>query len=213
MSGRRPGRARLDGPSVVRVSAVPGYPADLGNDCLPDAVVEHVRNDALRCDIFDGFDRRLLSRRSPRHDHRYIHAAPARPRRARRLDHTYASRVAVRNRPPPGRSASRTKRGAGHLLRLLLPDESRQPASDPLLLLGPNGGPFSGRPHKESLASPAGARSTKHVGPLLGAPRPMSGPLADTLGVVTSALTEGHLMFSAAFAVVDGEESGEGSSS
>ena len=39
-------------------------------------------------------------------------------------------------RPP------RTKRGGGHLLRLLLPDESRQPASDPLFLLGPNGGPL-----------------------------------------------------------------------
>jgi hypothetical protein len=38
-------------------------------------------------------------------------------------------------RPP------RTKRGRGHLLRLLL-DESRQPTSDPLLLLGPNGGPL-----------------------------------------------------------------------
>jgi hypothetical protein len=36
----------------------------------------------------------------------------------------------------------RTKRGGGHLLHLLLSDESRQPASDPLLLLGPNGGPL-----------------------------------------------------------------------
>ncbi len=36
---------------------------------------------------------------------------------------------------------ARTKRG-GHLLRLLLLDQSRQPASDPLLLLGPNGGPL-----------------------------------------------------------------------
>jgi hypothetical protein len=36
----------------------------------------------------------------------------------------------------------RTKRGAGHLLRLLLPDDSRLPAPDPLLLLGPNGGPL-----------------------------------------------------------------------
>jgi len=39
--------------------------------------------------------------------------------------------------PPP-----RTKRGGGHLLRLLLPDESRPLASDPVLLLGPNGGPL-----------------------------------------------------------------------
>ena len=44
--------------------------------------------------IFDGFGRRLLPRRSPKHANRYIHAAPARPRRARRLRHTYASRVA-----------------------------------------------------------------------------------------------------------------------
>jgi hypothetical protein len=42
----------------------------------------------------------------------------------------------------PAARPSRTKRGGGHLLRLLLPDESRQPASDPLLLLGPNGGPL-----------------------------------------------------------------------
>ena len=44
----------------------------------------------------------------------------------------------------PRRAAARhprTKRG-GHLLRPLLPDDSRQPASDPLLLLGPNGGPL-----------------------------------------------------------------------
>jgi hypothetical protein len=40
------------------------------------------------------------------------------------------------------RPAARTKRGRGHWLRLLLPDQSRQPASDPLLLLGPNGGPL-----------------------------------------------------------------------
>jgi hypothetical protein len=50
---------------VVCVSADPGDPADLGNDSLPDAVVEHARNDALGSDIFDGFDRRLLPRRSP----------------------------------------------------------------------------------------------------------------------------------------------------
>jgi hypothetical protein len=39
--------------------------------------------------------------------------------------------------PPP-----RTKRGGGYLLSLLLTDKGRQPASDPLLLLGPNGGPL-----------------------------------------------------------------------
>ena len=42
----------------------------------------------------------------------------------------------------PAARPPRTKRGGGHLLRLLLLDESRQPASDPLLLLGPNGGPL-----------------------------------------------------------------------
>jgi len=42
--------------SHVRVSADPGNPADLGNDSLPDAVGEHARNDALRSDIFDGFN-------------------------------------------------------------------------------------------------------------------------------------------------------------
>jgi hypothetical protein len=37
---------------------------------------------------------------------------------------------------------SRAKRDGRHLLRLLLLEQSRQPASDPLLLLGPNGGPL-----------------------------------------------------------------------
>ena len=45
------------------------------------------------------------------------------------------------DRRRPAARPPRTKRGAGHLLRLLL-DESRQPVSDPLLLLGPNGGPL-----------------------------------------------------------------------
>jgi hypothetical protein len=36
----------------------------------------------------------------------------------------------------------KTQRGSRHLLPLLLLDQSRQPASDPLLLLGPNGGPL-----------------------------------------------------------------------
>ena len=46
------------------------------------------------------------------------------------------------DRGRPAARPPRTKRGGGHLLRLLLIDESRQPASDPLLLLGPNGGPL-----------------------------------------------------------------------
>jgi hypothetical protein len=57
-------------------------------------------------------------------------ATPTRPESPLRTDRR---RPAA---PPP-----RTKRG-GHLLSLLLSDESRQPASDPLLLLGPNGGPL-----------------------------------------------------------------------
>ena len=46
------------------------------------------------------------------------------------------------DRRRPAARPPRMKRGVGHLLRLLLLDESRQPASDPLLLLGPNGGPL-----------------------------------------------------------------------
>ena len=52
-------------PNVVRVSADPADPADLGNDSLPDAVVKHLRNDALRSDIFDGFDRRFATEKVP----------------------------------------------------------------------------------------------------------------------------------------------------
>jgi hypothetical protein len=70
------------------------------------------------------------------------------PRRAL-VEHD-PSATSTRRESPSGtdrrrRSAApptRTKRGGGHLLRLLMPDESRQPASDPLLLLGPNGGPL-----------------------------------------------------------------------
>ena len=36
----------------------------------------------------------------------------------------------------------RTQRGAWPVLRSLLVDDSRQPASDQLMLLGPNGGPL-----------------------------------------------------------------------
>jgi hypothetical protein len=46
------------------------------------------------------------------------------------------------DRRRPAARPRRTKPGDGHLLRLLLPDESRKQASDPLLLLGPNGGPL-----------------------------------------------------------------------
>ena len=46
------------------------------------------------------------------------------------------------HRRRPAARPPRTKRGDRHLLRLLLHDQSRQPATDPLLLLGPNGGPL-----------------------------------------------------------------------
>jgi hypothetical protein len=36
----------------------------------------------------------------------------------------------------------RSRRGVGRVLRLLLSDEGRKPASDHLMLLGPNGGPL-----------------------------------------------------------------------
>jgi hypothetical protein len=117
--------------------------ADLGNDFLPDAVVEHARNDALRSDIFDGFDRRLLPTRSPN----MTTDTSTLPRRA--LLERDDSATPMRGESPlgtdRGRPAARppgTRRGGGHLLRLLLPNESRQPASYPLLLLGPNGGPL-----------------------------------------------------------------------
>ena len=120
-----------------------GIPPTLGNDSLVDAVGERVRNDALRSDIFDGFDRRLLPRRSP---HMTTDTSTL-PRRA--LVERDDSATPTRRESPLGtdrrRRAARpprTKRGGGHSLRLLLFDESRQPASDPLLLLGPNGGPL-----------------------------------------------------------------------
>jgi len=68
------------------------------------------------------------------------------PRRA--LVERHESATPTRRESPLGTDrrraarSSRTKRGGGHLLRLLLLDETRQPASDPLLLLGPNGGPL-----------------------------------------------------------------------
>ena len=46
------------------------------------------------------------------------------------------------NHRGPAARPPRTKRGGGHSLGLLLADESRRPASDPLLLFGPNGGPL-----------------------------------------------------------------------
>lgn len=42
----------------------------------------------------------------------------------------------------PVAQPSHRKRGAWPLVRLLLSHDGRQPTSDPLLLLGPNGGPL-----------------------------------------------------------------------
>jgi hypothetical protein len=132
-SGRRRGRARLN---------ELGDSADLGNDSLLDAVTEHLRNDALRSDIFHGFDRRLLPKRSSN----MTTDTSTLPRRAlvERDDPATPTRreSPLRTERRPAARRPRTKRGGGHLLRLLLPDESRHPASDPLLLLGPNGGPL-----------------------------------------------------------------------
>ena len=65
------------------------------------------------------------------------------PRRA--LEERDGSATPTRRESPLGtdrrRPTARSPR-TRHLLRLLLPEESRQPASDPLLLLGPNGGPL-----------------------------------------------------------------------
>ena len=103
---RLAGGARFNETERVRVSADPGDPADLGNESLPDAVAGHARNDALQSDTLAA-STAVCYREGSKHDHRYIHAAPTRPRRPRRLSHTYASRVAVGNRPPPpGHSAS-----------------------------------------------------------------------------------------------------------
>jgi hypothetical protein len=112
--------------------------------CLPDAVVEQVRDDARRPDIFYGFDCRLLPKRSPN----MTTDTSTLPRRAlvERDDSATPTRrespLGTDGRRGPAARPPRTKPGGGHLLRLLLLDESRQPASDPLLLLGPNGGPL-----------------------------------------------------------------------
>ena len=45
-------RSNLSILSAETRTADPGDPADLGNDSLPDAVAKHLRNDALRSDIF-----------------------------------------------------------------------------------------------------------------------------------------------------------------
>jgi hypothetical protein len=98
-------------PSVVRVSADPADPADLGNDSRRTPLSNTYATTRSDLTCLTASTAVLLPKRSPRHDHRYIHAAPTRPRRTRRLGHTYTSRLAARNRPsPPSRSASPNER-------------------------------------------------------------------------------------------------------
>ena len=115
---------------------------DLGNDCLPDAVVEHAttRSDLTSLTVSTA----VCYREGPPN---MTTDTSTLPRRAllERDDSATSTRPESplgTDRRRPAARPPRTKRGGGHLLRLLLPDESRQPASDPLLLLGPNGGPL-----------------------------------------------------------------------
>ena len=119
-----------------------GDQADLGNESLLDAVVQRVRNDALRSDIFTA-STAVCYREGPTN---MTTDTSTLPRRA--LVEGDDSATPTRRESPlgtdrrrPAARPPRTKRG-GHLPGLLLADESRLPASDPLLLLGPNGGPL-----------------------------------------------------------------------
>ena len=119
-------------------------PADSENDSLPDAVVKHLRNGALRCDIPVTASTAVCYREGPPYMTTDISTLPRRALVERDDSATPTRRespLGTDRRRPAARPA-RTKRGGGHLLRLLLLDESQQPASDPLLLLGPNGGPL-----------------------------------------------------------------------
>ena len=115
----------------------------LGNDSLLDAVGERVRNDALRSESLTASTAVCYPESPPN----MTTDTSTLPRRA--LVERDDSATPTRRESPLGtdrrRRAARpprTKRGGGYLLRLLLADESRQPAFDPLLLLGPNGGPL-----------------------------------------------------------------------
>jgi hypothetical protein len=148
VAGRQLDVVRLrDGPEVdlsilsaETRTADPGDPADLGNDSLPDAVVEH---DALRSDILTA-STAVCYREGPPNMTTDTSTLPRRALVERDDSATPTRRESPlgTDRRRPAARPPRTKRGGGHLLRLLLPDESRQPASDPLLLLGPNGGPL-----------------------------------------------------------------------
>jgi hypothetical protein len=115
---------------------------DLGNDSLPDAVVNTYAT--MRSDLTSlTASTAVCHREGPPN---MTTDTSTLPRRA--LVERHDSATPTRRESPLGTDrrraarSSRTKRGGGHLLRLLLLDETRQPASDPLLLLGPNGGPL-----------------------------------------------------------------------
>jgi hypothetical protein len=130
-------------PSVVRVSADPGNPADLGNDSLPDAVLNTYAT--TRSDLTSlAASTAVCYREGPPNMTTDTSTLPRRALVERDDSATPTRRESPlgTDRRRPAARPPRTKRGGGHLLRLLLSDESRQPASDPLLLLGPNGGPL-----------------------------------------------------------------------
>jgi len=120
-----------------------GDQADLGNESLMDAVVQRVRNDALRSDIFTA-STAVCYREGPTNMTTDTSTLPRRALVERDDSATPKRRESPlgTNRSRPAARPPRTKRGGGHSLGLLLADESRRPASDPLLLLGPNGGPL-----------------------------------------------------------------------
>jgi hypothetical protein len=140
----RPGERRWMGPSVVRVSADPGNPADLGMSACRMPLWN--RYATTRADLTSSTASTAVCYRkgSPN----MTTDTSTLPRRAlvERDDSATPTRrkspLGTDRRRRPAARPPRTKPGGGHLLRLLLLDESRQPASDPLLLIGPNGGPL-----------------------------------------------------------------------
>jgi hypothetical protein len=111
--------------------------ADLGNDSCRTSL-SNLRNDALRSDIFDGFDRRFATERSP---DMTTDTSTLLTRLVKRDDSaTPTRRDSPLNRPsPPSRSASPTNGGGGHCSlcgclragsRLLIPCSCSVPMAD-----------------------------------------------------------------------------------
>lgn len=120
-----------------------GDPADLGNDSLLDAVVNADATTRSHLKCLTASTAVCYCEGSP-----YMTTDTSMlPRRA--LVERDDSATPTRRESPfgtnhrrPAAWPPRSKRSGEHLLDLLLPDQSRQSASDPLLLLGPNGGPL-----------------------------------------------------------------------